>query len=83
MGSKHPGADRRDATTLERRDFLRAAAVAAATGAGTPAAGRAGGPTAAAIHVQSQERPPIPRGHGGPPPRQVQAYPGGPRARME
>jgi Asp-tRNA(Asn)/Glu-tRNA(Gln) amidotransferase A subunit family amidase len=74
--------------SVERRDFLKAAAAAAATGAITPAALVAGetGSTASALQrqrFQSQEAPPIPLGNGEPPALQFQAYPGGTGALME
>jgi Asp-tRNA(Asn)/Glu-tRNA(Gln) amidotransferase A subunit family amidase len=79
MSSKSPLSD------LERRDFLKAAAAAAATGAVTPAALWAGEPgaVAAVLRQQRQEAPSIPLGNGEPPALQFQAYPGGTGALME
>ena len=70
---------------LERRDFLKAAAAVAATGAITPSAllaGQAAG-AAAAIGQERQEVPLVPLGNGEPPALQFQAYPGGTGALME
>jgi len=74
--------------SVERRDFLRAAAAAAATGAITPAALVAGQGGAIAARLERkglslQEAPPIPLGNGEPPALQFQAYPGGTGALME
>ena len=70
---------------LERRDFLKAAAGAAATGAITPSALLAGQPgvAAAPIRQERQEVPLVPLGNGEPPALQFQAYPGGTGALME
>ena len=75
----------RTTVSVERRDFLKAAAAAAATGAITPSALIAGQPAAvsATLSAQSQEQPPIPLGNGEPPALQFQAYPGGTGALME
>lgn len=85
MGSKNDERDLlRRAGRLERRDFLKAAAAAAATGAVTPSALLAGRPdVVATVLRQQQEAPPIPLGNGEPPALQFQAYPGGTGALME
>lgn len=71
--------------SFERRDFLRAAAAAAATGAITPAAlfGEETGVAAATMRRERQEVPLVPLGNGEPPALQFQAYPGGTGALME
>ncbi|MDA0328646.1 MAG: amidase [Gemmatimonadetes bacterium] len=85
MGSKRedtsvPGA----AGSIERRDFLKAAAVAAATGALTPAAVLAGqSPPLRAALQERQEVPLVPLGNGEHPALVFQAYPGGTGALME
>ena len=70
---------------LERRDFLKAAAAVAATGAITPStllAGQPGG-AVAVTRQERQEVPLVPLGNGEPPALQFQAYPGGTGALME
>jgi Asp-tRNA(Asn)/Glu-tRNA(Gln) amidotransferase A subunit family amidase len=68
---------------LERRDFLKAAAAAVATGAISPSALLAGQPAgdhrdALARSIQErQEAPPVPLGNGEHPALVYQAYPGG------
>lgn len=97
MGSKmdDPKAPRYHLTRLERRDFLKAAAAAAATGVIAPSslgASPAGAITAGAVGASSagppslqerQEVPPVPLGNGEPPALQFQAYPGGTGSLME
>jgi Asp-tRNA(Asn)/Glu-tRNA(Gln) amidotransferase A subunit family amidase len=69
---------------LERRDFLKTAAMAAATGAITPSAllARESSP-ARAISQERQEVPLVPLGNGEHPALVFQAYPGGTGALME
>jgi Asp-tRNA(Asn)/Glu-tRNA(Gln) amidotransferase A subunit family amidase len=64
---------------LERRDFLKAAAAAAATGAVTPASLFAvtDRPDPATVAQQRQGPPPVPLGNGEHPALVYQAYPGG------
>ena len=69
---------------LERRDFLKAAAAAAATGALSPAkllAHETGAPRA--LLQERQEAPLVPLGNGEHPALVFQAYPGGTGALME
>ena len=69
---------------LERRDFLKTAAMAAATGAITPSAllARESSP-ARALSQERQEVPLVPLGNGEHPALVFQAYPGGTGALME
>lgn len=70
---------------LERRDFLKVAAAAAATGAVTPSALLAHEPRAAVLRAlqERQEVPPVPLGNGEHPALVFQAYPGGTGSLME
>lgn len=84
MGSKKDDAGTRaGAPGMERRDFLRAAAAAAATGALTPSALGAAPPDAGRALLRQQEVPLAPLGNGEAPALQFQAYPGGTGALME
>lgn len=69
---------------IERRDFLKAAAAVAATGAVSPSSLYAADPELVRAVIQErQEDPPRPLGQGEPPALQFQAYPGGTGALME
>jgi Asp-tRNA(Asn)/Glu-tRNA(Gln) amidotransferase A subunit family amidase len=69
---------------IERRDFLKAAAAVAATGAVSPSSLYAADPELVQAVIQErQEDPPRPLGQGEPPALQFQAYPGGTGALME
>jgi Asp-tRNA(Asn)/Glu-tRNA(Gln) amidotransferase A subunit family amidase len=62
---------------LQRRDFLKAAAAVAATGAVTPAQLLGVAPAAAGVVGQQEGPPPVPLGNGEHPALVYQAYPGG------
>lgn len=82
------GSETVSARTMDRKDFLRSAAVAAATGALTPgqlaAVGSVPGLTEAAVSTLAQQaQEVVPLGNGEPPALQFQAYPGGTGALLE
>lgn len=85
MGQKRGEGTEAGRQGLERRDFLRAAAAAAAAGAITPGALVAADAerVASALRRQSQEAPLPPLGNGEHPALVFQAYPGGTGALME
>ncbi len=79
MGEKSRGR-----TSLERRDFLKAAAVVTATGALEPRSLLAAHPATAVLGQQQQDGPPpVPLGNGEHPAQVFQAYPGGTGSLME
>lgn len=82
--SKHETRGLESLTGLERRDFLKAAAAAAVTGAMTPSALLAKEPDLVrAIAQERQEVPLVPLGNGEHPAQVFQAYPGGTGSLME
>jgi Asp-tRNA(Asn)/Glu-tRNA(Gln) amidotransferase A subunit family amidase len=72
-------------TGVERRDFLKAAATAAAAGVITPQSLLAGEPSIARAVLQERQEgpPPVPLGNGEHPALVFQAYPGGTGSLME
>jgi Asp-tRNA(Asn)/Glu-tRNA(Gln) amidotransferase A subunit family amidase len=73
----------RGRTSLERRDFLKAAAVVTATGALEPRSLLAAHPMSAVPGQQQDGPPPVPLGNGEHPAQVFQAYPGGTGSLME
>jgi len=85
MGSPNRYAKPASRDRIDRRDFLRAAAAAAAVGTLDPSSlAAADRDFLSALAPQSQEGPPlVPLGNGEPPALQFQAYPGGTGSLME